>query len=154
MSITELIDQYNDGIRLLVQAVAGMTDRQLDMVPIPGMWSTRQVVCHIADFESVYAERMKRVIAETQPNFFGADPDTFAARLAYQRRDIDVELQIVAATRKQMSLMLKSLNASDFDRIGNHNEAGPLRLSDLLQGIAEHLPHHVHFIEQKRQAMR
>jgi uncharacterized damage-inducible protein DinB len=62
--------------------VAGLSDEQLDAVPIPGKWSIRLVVCHIADFELVYADRMKRVIAETQPTFFGGDPDTFAAGLA------------------------------------------------------------------------
>ena len=57
----DLIVQYLAGPQLIRQAVFGMTDEQLDAAPIAGKWSTRQVVCHIADFEPVYADRMKRI---------------------------------------------------------------------------------------------
>ena len=57
-----------------------MTGEQIDATPIPGTWTTRQVICHIADFEPVYADRMKRALAEDQPTVFGGDPDAFAAR--------------------------------------------------------------------------
>ena len=42
-----------------------------------------EVVCHISDFELVYADRMKRVVAEDRPTMFGGDPDLFASKLAY-----------------------------------------------------------------------
>jgi len=64
MTQTQLIAAYAAGPELLKQAVAGMTAEELDAKPVPGAWSTRQVVCHMAGFEPVYADRMKRVIAE------------------------------------------------------------------------------------------
>ena len=59
MDISELIDEYTVGPRKLRDTIAGMTPDQIDAAPIPGKWSTRQVVCHLADFESVYGDRMK-----------------------------------------------------------------------------------------------
>lgn len=153
MITSELLDQYASGAELLRRAIAGMTASQLDAVPIAGLWSTRQVVCHIADFELVYADRLKRVIAEHEPTFFGGDPDTFAAGLAYHLRDVDNELHMIDATRRQMLSILQSLSAADFQRMGIHNQAGALSLTDLLQGIAGHLPHHVAFIDAKRRAL-
>ena len=82
----ELIDKYLAGPELVQRAVQKMSGEQLDAKPIAGKWSTRQVVCHIVDFEPIYADRMKRVIAENCPTFFGGDPDTFAAHLAYEHR--------------------------------------------------------------------
>ena len=70
MSIERLIDDYAAGPERLRQAITGMSNEQLDAKPIPGTWSTRQVVCHVADFEPIYADRMKRVIAEDEPTFF------------------------------------------------------------------------------------
>src|SRR5665213_678864 len=58
----------------------------------PGKWSTLEVICHIADFEPVYADRMKRVIAEDYPLLLAGDPDIFQARLAYSNRDAEEEL--------------------------------------------------------------
>ena len=61
MDYAQLIDDYLAGPQMLRAAVAGMTAEQLDARPIPGKWSTRQVLCHIADSEPVYLDRMKRV---------------------------------------------------------------------------------------------
>ena len=64
----QLIDSYLAGARTLRQAVAGMSREQLRARPIPGKWSTLEVVCHLADFEPVFADRMKRVIALDRPS--------------------------------------------------------------------------------------
>jgi uncharacterized damage-inducible protein DinB len=130
-----------------------MSGEQLDARPIPGKWSTRQVVCHVVDFEPIYADRMKRVIAENCPTFFGGDPDTFAAHLAYEHRSIDTEFELMTAVRRQMATILRELTADDFQRTGNHSEAGPLSLETLLTRISDHVPHHVQFIAEKRKAL-
>jgi uncharacterized damage-inducible protein DinB len=83
MDYVSLIDDYLAGPQKLRDAIAGMSGEQIDAAPVPGKWSTRQVVCHIADFEPVYSDRMKRALAEDEPTIFGGDPDAFAARLAY-----------------------------------------------------------------------
>ncbi|MCY2987525.1 MAG: DinB family protein [Planctomycetota bacterium] len=75
MDYAQLIDDYLAGPKKLRAAVAGMNAEQLDARPIPGKWSTKQVICHIADFEPVYLDRMKRVIAENEPTLFSGDPN-------------------------------------------------------------------------------
>lgn len=153
MNPNRLIEDYLAGPALLRQAVVGMTSAELDATPIPGKWSTRQVVCHIADFEPVYADRIKRVIAEERPTFFGGDPDVFAARLAYSARDVEEELALVDVVRRHVGRILRSLSESDFQRIGNHSEDGPVTLETLLLRVTAHIPHHVRFIEEKRKAL-
>ena len=56
-----MIDAYPGRDRGMRRAVSGMTPEQLLARPIPGRWSTLEVVCHLADFEPIYADRMKRV---------------------------------------------------------------------------------------------
>jgi uncharacterized damage-inducible protein DinB len=73
MRLQQLIDEYAAGPERLRQAVAGMSEAQLDAAPIPGRWSTRQVVSHIADFELVYADRMKRVVAMNEPELLSIE---------------------------------------------------------------------------------
>ncbi len=143
MAHETLIDEYLAGPKLLRQAVAGMTDEQLDARPVAGKWSTRQVVCHIADFEPIYADRMKRVIAERHPTFFGGDPDTFAAALAYDKRAVAEELELVAAVRSQWARFCALLSEADFQRTGNHSDDGTLTLETLLTRITKHVPHHM-----------
>src|SRR5215213_6435979 len=114
MHYHDLIDQYLAGPDLLQRAVQGMNEELLDAKPIPGKWSTRQVICHIADFEPIYADRMKRVIAEDQPTFFGGDPDVFAAGLAYDKRSVADEVELVAVVRRNLAAILRTLSDDAF----------------------------------------
>jgi uncharacterized damage-inducible protein DinB len=148
-----LIEQYTAGPGLLRRAVAGMTREQLLARPIPGKWSIQEVVCHLADYETIYAERMKRVIALREPALLPGDPGLFAARLAYDRRDVEEELAFVELARRQMARILRALKPEDFQRRGVHSRDGALTLEDLLQRVTAHIPHHVRFVEDKRRAL-
>lgn len=153
MSFQELIEEYAAGVDLLQESVAGMTPEQLRATPIPGTWSTQQVVCHIVDFEPIYADRIKRVIAENEPLILSGDPDLFAAGLSYSERDVAVELTLARAVRTQLATILRSHPESIAQRVGRHNEDGLLSLETLLRRITGHIPHHIKFIREKRAAM-
>ncbi len=153
MTHDALIEQYLAGPGVLRRAIAGMTKEQLVARPIPGKWSSQQVVCHLADYEPIYADRMKRVIALKEPELLKGDPGLFAARLAYDQRDVEEELALIEFTRRQMARILRALKPEDFQRQGGHSRDGALTLEVLLQRITAHIPHHVRFIEEKRQAL-
>ncbi len=148
-----LIDEYMAGPEILRDAVAGMSQEELIARPIAGKWSTLEVVAHLADFEPVYADRMKRVLVEDNPPLPGGDPDAFAARLAYHERDLEVELNLIENVRRQMVTILRHIDSADFERTGNHSEDGPLSITQLLHRITGHIPHHIRFIKEKREAM-
>ena len=152
-SLNELIDNYLAGPRTLRQAVAGMTPEQVRARPVAGKWSTLEVVCHLADFDPIIADRMKRVIAEDRPQLLGADEQRFAAALAYDRREVEEELAIVEKTRRQMARILRTLPEEALGRVGVHNERGPRTLEQLLSGAVAHIPHHVAFLADKRRAL-
>ena len=152
-SLAELIDNYLAGPRSLRQAVAGLSREQLLARPVAGKWSTLEVVCHLTDFEPIMADRMKRVIAEEKPQLIGADENRFAATLAYHERDVEEELAIMERTRSQMARILRTLPPEALQRVGVHNERGPLSLQNLLTTAINHIPHHVKFIQEKRQAL-
>ena len=153
MNHDALIEEYLAGPVVLRRAVAGMTRDQLLARPVPGRWSTQEVVCHLADYEPIYADRMKRVVALKEPELLKGDPGLFATRLAYDQRDVEEELALIEITRKQMARILRGLTSEDFWRQGGHSRDGALTLEVLLQRITAHVPHHVRFIEEKKRAM-
>ena len=153
MDIAQLIDEYAAGPQKLRDAIAGMTPEQIDAAPVPGKWSTRQVVCHLADFEPVYADRMKHVIAEDEPTFAGGFHQQFAEHLAYDQRDIEEELRLIEVVRSHMARILRAVSPEASKRTGIHSVEGPMTLRTLLERITSHIPHHVAFVEEKRRAM-
>jgi uncharacterized damage-inducible protein DinB len=155
-SLPQLIDSYLAGPATLRQAVAGLSRDQLLARPVPGKWSALEVVCHLSDFEPIYADRMKRVLAEDRPPLISADEQRFAAALAYHERDLEEELALIERTRRQMARILRPLPAEALARVGiyrhdNHDE--PRTLERLLTVITNHIPHHVKFILEKRRAL-
>ncbi len=153
ISLQELIVQYDQGPDRLRESLLGLSSIQLRTPAPPGLWSAHQIVCHIADFELVYADRMKRVIAENQPTMFGGDPNIFAAKLAYEQRELSEEIDVISSIRRQVSRFLKTLLPTDFDQTGVHSVDGPLTLKRLLERIAGHIPHHAKFIDEKKSVL-
>lgn len=154
MNISQRIEEYLAGPEALRRAIEGMSATELDAAPIPGKWSTRQVICHISDFEPVYADRMKWIIAEDHPPLPGADHNLFAERLAYAERDMEEELQLIAVVRRNMARILNTLSEEQFQRTGLHSHDGEVSVARLLEGITNHIPHHIQTIQEKRDALQ
>jgi hypothetical protein len=153
MKYDALINDFAAGPQLLREAVRGMNRDQLVARPVPGKWSTLEVVCHIADFEIVGADRIKRVIAQNQPTLPDGDEKAFAAALQYDHRELEEELQTIGGIRASTTRILRRLKEEDFARIGTHTAAGPLTLQQLVERMAKHIGHHIGFIQEKRKAL-
>src|SRR5437764_9479050 len=153
MPLAALIDQYTAGPDALRRAVKGLSREQLTARPIAGKWSTLEVVAHIADFEPILAERMMRVLSHERPLLMVADENLFAATLDYQSRDVEEELAAVDLTRKRMARILKKLPPEAANRVGIHSFKGLVSLEAILTSAANHIPHHVTFIAEKRKAL-
>ncbi len=153
MSVADLIAAYERGVEELRGAVAGMTNEQLRARPVAGKWSTLEVVCHIADCEQFFADRLKRTVAMDRPLLLGADGFRYPEPLRYQEHDLDEELELVAVTRRQMVRALRLVVADAWQRTAVHSETGLLTLRQLLLHAINHLRHHLRFVAEKRAAL-
>lgn len=149
----ELIDSYLQGPDLLRAATADLSRDQLLARPVPGKWSTLEVIAHIADFEPILVDRMKRIIALDNPLLMGADERAFARELAYHERDLGEELALIDAARRHFARVLRALPESALARTGIHSERGTRTLKDILAGATQHIFHHLPFIHEKRKAL-
>jgi hypothetical protein len=151
----ELADQYLAGVAQLRAAVKGMTREQLLARPVTGKWSTLEVVCHLADFDPILVERMKRIIAFSKdvPLLLVADENPFVTELKYHERDVEEELALIESTRKQMSRIIRALTPEQLQLSGNHSKKGLQTLEKVIQTATNHIPHHLPFIADKRKAL-
>jgi hypothetical protein len=148
-----LIDEFLAGPDLVRRSVAGMSRDQLLARPVPGRWSTLEVVCHLVDSEQAWCHRLKRVIAEERPLLIGYDETRFTASLGYHDRDVADELDLLAAMRGQMGRILRALPESAWSRVGVHNERGLVSLAEMVRLETDHIPQHLRHIGDKRRAL-
>ena len=65
-ALTPLIDNYLAGIQTVRGAVAGMTREQHLARPVPGRWSTLEVLCHLADPDDVDAALRAALLTDAE----------------------------------------------------------------------------------------
>jgi uncharacterized damage-inducible protein DinB len=149
----DLIAAYEQGIADLRDAVAGMTAEQVLARPIPGRWSTLEVVAHLADTEIYYTDRIERTIALERPLLMGVDERPYPQRLNYQAFDLGEQLDLFTALRRHGTRILRSQPPEAWLRVAVHSETGLVTLRQLVFQAVRHVRHHLPFIAEKRAAL-
>lgn len=153
LSTAALIELYERGVEEIRALVAGLTPEQAAKRPIEGKWSVLELVNHLADTETFFAERIARTIALERPLLLGVDERPYAENLRYQSLDLEEAVAVVAALRKRTATILRQQSAAAWSRTAVHSESGLLTLRQLVFNPTRHLRHHLGFLAEKRKAM-
>ncbi len=124
-----------------------LSDDDLARTYGPGKWSVRFVLLHIADSETVLAERIRRTLSETRPVLWAFDPDKWAAGLDYSQLPLDLSRGIYAATRAGIIHLVRKYYETSGDREFVHSETGVRTLRQEFDKVADHNAHHLAQIE-------
>jgi len=147
-----LMDRYRAGVAAVDEALAGITDAELDRQPAEdGGWTPRQVVHHLADSEAMAYTRLRRVVADEEPAIQGYDEPVWARRLHYDR-PIEPSLAVMRAVRASSLQLLESLTADEWSRTGTHSESGAYSVEEWVRIYASHPYDHADQIRQARQS--
>jgi hypothetical protein len=149
----DLIAAYEQGIPDLRTAVAGITAEQVLCRPIPGKWSTLEVVAHLADTEIYYTDRIERTITLERPLLMGVDERPYPERLNYQAFDLGEQLDLFTALRRHGTRILRLQPPEAWLRVAVHSETGLVTLRQLVFQAVRHVQHHLPFIDEKRAAL-
>lgn len=136
-----LIRRYREGPGEIARAAGGLDEAALDRAPAGGGWTARQVVHHVADSEMTSAIRLRRLIAEDEPDLGAYDEELFAARLHYDR-PIQASLDAIRAARAATAEILDRLREDDWRRGGRHPEHASYTVDDWLRIYAAHCREH------------
>ncbi len=126
----------------LRNAVAGLSDSQIDTPYRPGGWTVRQLVHHVADSHMNGYIRLKLALTEDTPTIKPYDQDQWAT-LADSALDIEPSLQLIDALHKRWATVWRSMSPEQFSRTFRHPELGPLTVQTHLHLYAWHCRHHV-----------
>lgn len=118
-------------------------NRELDATYAPGQWSVRFVLHHLADSETVQAERIRRVLSEGRRVLWAFDQDAWARGLDYAAMPLALSRDLFAAARAG----IRYLAAEHYDERGHlewvHSETGVRTLRDEFDKVAAHNEHHL-----------
>jgi hypothetical protein len=115
-------------------------DARLREVKI-GDWTAKDVIGHITDMAEVYAERVRRCVAEDRPALANVDQDAVHAERKNNDADVMTLSKRLQAAHTAIVQTLQRPEARD--RIGVHFERGPLTAGWIAAYQARHSHEHV-----------
>jgi hypothetical protein len=133
-----LVARYRDGAGAFRDAVADVTERELDERAIEGEWTVREIAHHLADSELTSAVRLRRLIAEDGPVIQGYDETAFVRRLHVTERPIASSIDAAAAARASTLTILEALTQDEWARAGTHTDEGAYSVEEWLVSYANH----------------
>jgi len=149
----QLISRYSDGFAEVERALQGFPPDSLSAHPIPGKWSAREIVQHLADSETTSAQRLRKLLVEEKPVITGYDQELWATRLRYNERDVAPALEAFRAARSTTLQLLERMETTDWDREGWHTESGRYTPETWLNIYAAHAHGHASQIRRLREAL-
>jgi hypothetical protein len=153
LTSAQIIANYEQAIEAYRKSVAGMSRDQVLARPIPGKWSTQEVISHVADTEIYFTDRIERTIALERPLLMDVDERPYPQRLHYQEFDLEEQLALFTALRKHIVRILKMQPPETWQRTAIHTGTGLVNLRQLVQQATRHARHHLPFIAEKRAAL-
>ena len=161
LSDSDLVARFARSVEIFDRRVVQtrIDDAFLDMSFLPdagvGRWSCRVLLGHLADAELLFVQRMRRVLAETNPVFWAWDEDAFVDSGIYGTELSATKLPVagcigtIYTLRRWLLDVLRTLPPDSFDRKGLHPERGEQTLRTILQYDVWHLEHHAWFLNRK-----
>jgi uncharacterized damage-inducible protein DinB len=149
----QLIDQIERAPAQLRQAVAGLTEEQLDTPYRPDGWTVRQVVHHLADGHMNICVRFRLGLTEDEPTVKPFAQERWAILEDARTAPTELSLSLLESLHQRWVLLLRSLRAADFAHTFRHPERGVVTLDQCLGMAAWHGRHHIAHITSLRERM-
>lgn len=116
-----------------------ISDEQLRRQGPEGEFSVVESVCHLRDIEAEgYATRIKRILAEDQPQLSDIDGARLAVERNYNKQDVHVALRAFSVARSLNLEVFSNLNSEELSREGTLEGVGKIKLSELLVMMRDH----------------
>lgn len=150
----ELLRTWTDEIAALPaelrSSVAGLSDEQLDTPYRPDGWTVRQVVHHVADSHINSYTRFRLALTENEPLIKPYDEARWAELEDARTMPVSVSLALIDALHERWTVLLRSMDPSQFERCFRHPELGKLTLGVTAALYAWHSRHHLAHINSLR----
>ncbi|GAB2593323.1 DinB family protein [Spirosoma areae] len=148
--LTRLTNQPNALDHLLF----GLDEDQIRQRPPSGKWSIFENLAHLGQYQTVFLERMHRIINEHNPSFsrYVADEDPgFADWTQLSFPSLTERMRV---TRTTLCEFLSRLSGEQLIRVGRHPAYGPMTIAGWTEFFLLHEAHHFFTILKLGGALR
>ena len=126
----------------------GIPMETLNAKPVPGKWSAREQLAHLARYHEIFLQRIDRILSEQAPEFSRYRAEDDPEWPAWANLPAPQLLVRISSVRAKLMARLRSLNEEDFERTGVHPKFRAMSLSIWLEFFLVHEAHHLYAVLQ------
>ena len=117
-----LLEGLEQSAQTLAHILADVSQAQADAVRDgDDGWSVLEIMCHLRDYQAIFADRIRRILEEEDPTFRLYDETARLAMVAeneYAKQDLRAVLREYLSTRRAIIERLASLEDAQWEREG------------------------------------
>ena len=141
--------------REVIAETAGRLSSILDIIgpeaaersPAPGKWSAREIICHLADCELVFAFRLRQALAEPNHVIQPFDQEKWAALYDAPLFDPTFAIHVFGAVRGWNIRLVSTLSRDDLSKPVTHPERGVMTVQTIIETMGGHDLNHLEQLE-------
>ncbi|RYX85261.1 DinB family protein [bacterium] len=147
-----LFSALNSSPDLVSHLLQGITEEEADFLAAPDRFSIREIVAHLADWDSIFLGRMKQTVEENMPTIREYDEGERALELDYAHSNVAEQLRLFHQSRAQMNEFLRGLTPEQWERVCFHPRIGHMTVEALVTLVPLHDSYHLRQIMDWRKA--
>jgi hypothetical protein len=129
----------------LSQLVQTLGPERVGQSPAPGKWSAREIICHLADCEVVFAFRLRQSLAEDHHIVQPFDQEKWAQ--TYSGLDVKQALEVFSSVRNWNIALIRQATPQALSKRLTHPERGEMTFQTVVETMAGHDLNHIRQIE-------
>jgi len=130
----------------IAELVHGLSEEDLRKEVNPGKWSVQQNIAHLASYQEVFLERLRRIQTEDEPQFGRYVADNDPAFLDACSKTAAQLLEQLSTDRQTILNALLSTSEAAQGRTAIHAKFGKMDMTRWLEFFLLHESHHLYTI--------
>jgi uncharacterized damage-inducible protein DinB len=128
---------------VMERIAAKLTESAIDAHPDPNRFSVREVICHLADWEPIFLERLLGAVQQEGYKTVSIDEGELAIKHDYAHQDFGKAMTRFKHGRESLVDFVKSLDDADLAKSLTHHAFGEVKVIDMISFIVGHDVYHI-----------
>ncbi len=130
----------------LKDLAAKLGPQRIDRTPAPGKWSPKEIFCHLADCELVFAVRLRHTMTEPHHVIQPFDQDHWAR--PYPSFTAAQALAVFTAVRQWNLTLIQNASSELLAKPVTHPERGDMTFQTIVETMGGHDTNHLQQLEK------
>ena len=113
-----------------------------------GGWTGKEVLIHLKDAETMFYERLRRTISESNPILWYFEEDNWQKNLKYMKQDISLAKKVFMLTRDSIIELIEMHLGKSGSKKAVHSRYGTMNMNELIERMINHTDKHLGHLKQ------